>query len=116
MDKNASVWDNEEVYRSIRSELNAEEYIFYKGKLQIRSNAFRDINKKPSVDRAKLKEFNPFCSKLSETDGIVSLIASDVRAIKEVETKTEDRDASHVVDVIYDPRPDPKTTLIHKLS
>ena len=105
MNKNASVWDDEELYRSVRGAPEAEEYIFDRGKLRIRSNAFRDTSKKPSVDRAKLKEFNPFCSKLSNTDGIVSLIASDIRAIKEVETKTADRDATHVVDVIYDPNP-----------
>lgn len=106
MYKNASVWDDEELYRSVRSGLDAEEYIYHKGKLRIRSNAFRDIGKKPSVDRAKLKDFNPFCSRLSDTDGIVSLIAGDIRIIKEVETKTEDRDATHVVDVIYDPNPE----------
>jgi hypothetical protein len=105
MNKNASVWNDEELYRSVRSELDVEEYIYSKGKLQIRSNAFRDINKKPSIDRAKLKEFNPFCSTLSDTDGIISLIAGDVRAIIEVGTKTEDRDTTHVVDVIYDPNP-----------
>lgn len=105
MNKNASVWNDEELYRSIRGELESEEYIYYEGKLRIRSNAFRDISKKPSVDRAKLKEFNPFCSTLSNTDGIVSLIAGDIRAIKEVETKTADRDATHLVDVIYDPNP-----------
>lgn len=106
MDKNASIWNDEELYRSVRGELEAEEYIYYEGKLRIRSNAFRDISKKPSVDRAKLKEFNPFCSTLSNTDGIVSLIASDIREeIKEVKTKTANRDVTHLVDVIYDPNP-----------
>ena len=60
MNKNASVWDDEELYRSVRGAPEAEEYIFDRGKLRIRSNAFRDTSKKPSVDRAKLKEFNPF--------------------------------------------------------
>ncbi len=95
MNKNASIWDDEELYRSVRNELGVE-YIYYEGKLRIRSDAFRDLNKKPSVDRAKLKEFSPFCSKLSDTDGIVSLIARDVRSRKIV---------GHVVDVIYDPNP-----------
>jgi hypothetical protein len=106
MYKNASIWDDEELYRSVRSELAAEEYIFDRGKLQIRSNAFRDINKKPSVDRAKLKEFAPFCSKLSDTDGIVSLMTADVRAIGTVKTKDQNADiVVHAVDVIYDPNP-----------
>ena len=106
MDKNASIWDDEELYRSVRGELDAEEYIFDRGKLRIRSNAFRDISKKPSVDRAKLKEFAPFCSKLSDTDGIVSLMAADVRAIGIVKTTVQNTDVVvHAVDVIYDPNP-----------
>lgn len=96
MYKSASIWDDEELYRSVRNELGVE-YIYYEGKLRIRSDAFRDLNKKPSVDRAKLKEFSPFCSKLSDTDGIVSLIARDVRSRKIV---------GHVVDVIYEPNPE----------
>ncbi len=105
MCKNASVWDDEELYRSIRSHLNAEEYIYYNGKLRIRSNAFRDIGKKPSVDRAKLREYTPFLSRLSETDGIVSLIVEDIRKIIDVETKTENRSIRHIIDVIYEPNP-----------
>ena len=105
MCKNASVWDDEELYRSIRSDLKAEEYIYDNGKLRIRSNAFRDIGKKPSVDRAKLREFTPFLSQLSETDGIVSLIVEDIRKIIDVETNSENRSIRHIIDVIYEPNP-----------
>ncbi len=105
MYKNAPVWDDEELYRSVRNELGVE-YIYYEGKLRIRSDAFRDIGKKPSVDRAKLKDFTPFCSKLSDTDGIVSLIAAEVRAIGTVQTQDQNADVVvHAVDVIYDPNP-----------
>lgn len=107
MNKNALIWDDEELYRSVRSELDAEEYTYQNGKLRIRSNAFRDISKKPSVDRAKLRDFTPFCSRLSDTDGIVSLTAGDIRAIIDVKTITENIDVTHVVDAIYDPNPDP---------
>ena len=106
MDKKASIWDDEELYRSVRGDLAAEEYIYHNGKLRIRSNAFRDIGKKPSVDRAKLKEFTPFCSRLSATDGIVSIIAAEIRAIGTVKTKVQNADVIvHAVDVIYDPNP-----------
>ena len=111
MDKNDSVRDDEELYRSVRGELEAEEYIFQRGKLQIRSNAFRDRNKKPSVDRAELKESKPSLSKQNDTDGIVSLMTADVRAIGTVKTKDQNADVvAHTVDVIYDPNPksDPK--------
>ncbi len=111
MDKNDSVRNDEELYRSVRGKLEAEEYIIERGKLRIRSNAFRDKNKKPSVDRAELKESNPCLSKRDDTDGIVSLITADVRTIGEVKTRDKNADVVvHSVDVIYDPNPksDPK--------
>lgn len=105
MNKNDSVRDDELLYRSVRSESEVEEYFFDRGKLIIRPAAFNDKRKKPSVDRAELREFNPSLSKLSETDGIVSLIAGNIRAIKEVKTKAEDGNVVHAVDVIYAPTP-----------
>ena len=45
--------------------------IYENGRLRIRSNAFRDRSRRVSVDRAKLRNFNSFCSKLNETDAIV---------------------------------------------
>ena len=111
MDKNDSIRNDEELYRSVRGKLEAEEYIVERGKLRIRSNAFRDKSKKPSVDRAELKGSNPCLSKRNDTDGIVSLITADVRAIGEVKTRVQDADVVvHSVDVIYDPNPksDPK--------
>ena len=77
MYKNASIWDDEELYRSIRQD--SDEYTYENGKLRIRSNAFRDRSKRLSVDRAKLRNYNAFCSKLSETDAVVSVIAGDIR-------------------------------------
>ncbi len=105
MDNNDFVRDDEELYRRVRSESKFEEYFFDRGKLIINPAAFNDPYKKPSVDRAELKELNPSLSKLDETQGIVSLMTADVRAIKDVETKTEDKDVVHAVDVIYVPTP-----------
>ena len=104
MDKNDFVRDNEVLYRSVRGKYG-EEYSYDNiGKLKISSEAFRDRERKPSVDRAELKEFNPALSKRNDTDGIVSLIAADVRSIGTVKTKIQDTDAVvHAVDVIYDP-------------
>ncbi|MDE0425272.1 MAG: hypothetical protein OXI94_14920, partial [Gemmatimonadota bacterium] len=106
MGKNDSVRNDELLYRSVRSESEVEEYFFDRGKLIIRPAAFNDKGKKPSVDRAELREFDPSLSKLNETDGIVSLIAGDIRGIKEVKTKAEDKNVVHAVDVIYDPTPE----------
>ena len=106
MDNNNFVKDNEELYQRVRSESKFEEYFIDRGKLIINPAAFNDPYKKPSVDRAELKEFNPSLSRLDKTQGIVSLITGDVRAIKDVETNTEDREVIHAVDVIYDPIPE----------
>ena len=106
MDRNDFVRDDEVLYRSVRGKYG-EEYSYDNGKLQISSEAFRDRERKPSVDRSELKEFNPSLSKRNDTDGIVSLITADVRSIGTVKTKTQNGDAIvHAVDVIYDPTPE----------
>ena len=104
MDKFDYVRDNEELYRSVRGKLEDKEYILNDGKLRILPKAFSDRHRAPSVDRAILKA-NPSLSRLHDTDGIISLIAGDVRALGEVESKTEDKQIVHAVDVIYDPTP-----------
>lgn len=107
MDNNDVVQDDEELYRNVRGELKYDEYSYDDtGKLIIHSAAFRDTCKKPSVDRAKLKEFNPVLAKLNQTNGIVSLTADEVRSIGEVQTKIQGANTVvHAVDVIYDPIP-----------
>ncbi len=78
-----------------------EEYSYGpKGNLQISSEAFRDRDRKPSVDRAELRGYDPTLSKLSDTDGVISLMTADVRAIGIVKTKIQNEDA---VDVVYAP-------------
>lgn len=105
MDNHDSVRDIEALYRSVRGRLEDEEYIFSKGKLRILPKAFSDRHRKPSVDRAILRE-HPSLSRLNETDGVVSLIAGEVRALKAVATKTADNEVPHAVDVVYDPKPE----------
>ncbi len=107
MKKNNYVRNEEELYRSVRGELGEEYSYGPKGNLQISSEAFRDRDRKPSVDRAELREFNPTLSKLSDTDGIVSLMTANVRAIGAVETKVLNEDVVvHAVDVVYAPTPE----------
>jgi hypothetical protein len=106
MKKNDFVRNEEELYRSVRGKLEEEYSYGPKGNLQISSEAFRDRDRKPSVDRAELRKFNPALSKLSDTDGVVSLMTADVRAIGTVKTKDQNADiVVHAVDVIYDPNP-----------
>ena len=53
-----------------------------------------------------VKGFDPCLSKLDKTDGVVSLIASDIRSIRVVKTEIkEEYVVVHTVDVIYDPTP-----------
>lgn len=107
MNKNDFVRNDEILYRSVRGKYG-EEYAYDNiGKLKVSSEAFRDRDKKPSVDRAELRGFNPVLSKLSDTDGVVSLMAADVRAIGTVKTKIQNTDTTaHAVDVIYAPTPE----------
>lgn len=104
MKKNNCVRNEEELYRSVRGKLEEEYSYDSKGKLRISSEAFRDRDRKPSVDRAELRGFNPVLSKLSDTDDVVSLITADVRAIGAVKTKNLNEDVViHAVDVVYAP-------------
>ncbi len=104
MGKDDFISDDEELYRSIRSQPDYDEYNYNDaGQLIITYQAFSDRFKKPSVDRAKLRNFTPSLSKLSKTDGIVSLNTKDVRCIGEVETKEGDGNLIRSVDVVYDP-------------
>ena len=114
MDKDNFIHDNEELYRSVRAKIEDGEYYYNEGKLVITSQAFRDRKQEPSVDRAKLRNFSPFLSKKSDTDGIVSIITKDVRSIGDVSTTTDDRRVTtHSVDVIYDPIYDEPKNLAH---
>ena len=104
MNSKEPVQDNEELYRNVRGKLKDNEYSIQEGKLIIGYRAFWDRSKKPSVDRAKLKDFDPASALLCKTNGIVSIKASDVRAIGTVKTKHENEvRADHAVDVIPDP-------------
>lgn len=106
MENNDLVRDDEELYRRVRSKSKFDEYFFDRGRLIINPAAFNDPHKKPSVDRAELIEHNPYLSRKDKTEGIVSLVTIDVRTIKDVETKTEEREVIHAVEVVYDPTPD----------
>ena len=104
MNSREPVQNNEKLYRNVRGKLEDNEYSIQDGKLRIEYHAFWDRSKKPSVDRAKLKDFDPASALLCKTNGIVSIKASDVRAIGTVKTKHKNEViADHAVDVIPDP-------------
>ena len=104
MNHSKHVQDDEELYRSVRGKLEDKEYSIQKGKLIIEPAAFQDRYNQPSVDRAKLIDYNPALSQKSKTDGIVSIRVSEVRAIGTVKTRIGNGDVDdHAVDVIPDP-------------
>ena len=95
------VQNDEILYRSVRGKEGKEYTTKSNGKPDFNYEAFKATNRKPSVDRAILRD-HPSLSLLSDTDGIVSLIAGQVRAIKSVE-RPEGGAAVYAVDVIFAP-------------
>ena len=98
MNKDDFIENDEELYR--RYSYDSET------KAKINSKAFFDRDRQPSVDRAKLRDFQPALSKWCDTDGVVSLIAGDIRGIL-IE--------NHTVDVIYAPILEDPKNLAHSL-
>lgn len=82
------VSDEEELYRNVRGNLECEEYSYdpTTGCLTFLPKAFQDREKEPSGDRAKSRNFDPEQSRISEENGIVTLITREVRQIGNVVT------------------------------
>jgi hypothetical protein len=68
-------------------------------------SAFNDPEKRPSVDRAALQPDGAHVARRADTDGVVSLVASDVRNIAGVSTFNDKGKIvqGHEVDVRHDP-------------
>ena len=105
MAENDRVEHDEELYRNVRRKWNPPHYTCKDGRLVIEYHAFYDEGGiRPSVDRAKLLNFNPSCALLNDTNGIVSLRVGDVRRIGEI-NKVNDS-VHHAVDVVFCPKCD----------
>lgn len=103
------VLDDEDLYRRVPNIPTMFKMV--EGRLRLSSGAFNDSGddgqKRPSVDRARLRNFDPVLAKTAPTQGVVGLVASEVRSIRSV-TKTDQSGAvvyTHDVDVIPDPLP-----------
>ena len=73
MDSREPVQDDEELYRNVRGKLEDKEYSIQDGKLRIEYHAFWDRSRKPSVDRAKLKDFDPASALYLKRMGLLAL-------------------------------------------
>jgi hypothetical protein len=101
------VHDDELLYRAIRKAFVIE----MDGKLRCGVESFRDPERKPSVDRAKLLAFRPYLTRRDETDAVGSLVARAVRALHIVQRSGPKGNIEFVyqIDVIPDPiRNDPE--------
>ena len=73
------VADDETLYRAVAG----VHYAIEDGVIRVSSQAFGDRERRPSVDRAHLRDNNPEKTRFDNSYGVVSLIASSVREIEE---------------------------------
>jgi hypothetical protein len=94
--------DSEDLIRRIPADSNC--YDSSDGTLRFSSTAFNDRDHMPSVDRRKLKASLNDC-KNHPTDGLLLLIANEVRAIKLPQTDQKGKPTSdtHKIDVMHRP-------------
>jgi len=91
------VANDETLYR--RVQFGRDHYTVEQGVVRISSQAFSDSEFKPSVDRAILRDNNPRNAMKAATDGILTLVASDVRSIP---LQRFNPDVEYLVDVLPD--------------
>lgn len=99
-----SVGDDEVLFRSVsvkHSQCKRDEA----GRWKLSSQAFADRTQKPSVDRAILCNSDPFFTQKSPKDGVVSVVAVEVRGIKGVTQNDTNGNVvmTHAFDVIPNP-------------
>ena len=98
--------DDELLYRSVRADPSYDEYFCDDdNNLVILPNAFKDGRTRPSVSRAGMDGVDPciYPYRLSETDGIVGLIAGEIRAINDVTSQLENEKLVYKVDIEHKP-------------
>ncbi len=103
-----SVADDETLYRAIQNEGKEQGWhVDQDGVLRFTEAAFLDPEGKPSVDRARLLDGDPAKAQKHSSDGVVALLARDVRAIDEPRRDKKGRQVGRFeIDVLPDPLPD----------
>ncbi|MAK47790.1 MULTISPECIES: hypothetical protein [unclassified Marinobacter] len=98
----ADVVDNKEgLFRAVRNRPGQDYKEQPDGTLKVASSAFNDSSLQPSVNREILRPA-PIETKFSEDDGVVRLIAEDIRAIDTI-SMDADGNEIYVIDVIHRP-------------
>jgi hypothetical protein len=75
------VEDEETLYRRVRAGRRLYQ-IGDDGLVKFEPSAFSERNMRPSVDRARLCNANPWHTKYEPTDGVTSVVAVDVRQLE----------------------------------
>lgn len=96
------VEDDEQLYRRVPN-LAPSVYSTEGGQLRFSSTAFNDRSKQPSVNRAKLQNFDPHRSRFTNMDGVIELNTAKIRAIGPIVQQNNSGSSSHVVNVVPDP-------------
>lgn len=102
------VLDDETLFRSVRDEPQHFGCDATGELKRLSHSAFNDRDMQPSVDRATLRAGGAGDSRKSDSDGVVALVAVEVRAIKGVATRDSKGRAKqpHQVDVVHAPEAD----------
>lgn len=94
-----SITDDEILYRRVPSGRNLYE-ILSDGTIRLSSQAFYESGHRPSVDRAKLRNYDPKLTLGQFSGGVVSFVTLDVRSITiDVLDKQINSSYHYVVDV-----------------
>ena len=96
------VADDELLYRRVICRAGLEPFKVVDGKVKFGSQAFGDPDFQPSVDRAAINENDPSKTQLVPTNGVTSLIASDVRKISSVTKKDKADTIAYLPNVVPD--------------
>lgn len=102
------VLNEEDLYRSIRDEPQLFGCDSRGALTRLSASAFNDRAKQPSVDRAAMRVGGASESRKAQSDGVVTVVAADVRAIRGVATMDAKGNVVqlHEVDLLHDPEPD----------
>ena len=97
------VEDDEDLYRRVRETTPAGQICFEvaNGRVIFSQAAFNDPRNRPSVDRAKLRDFDPQRTRISKEDGIVVLLTGRVRQLGHVQQRNQNgHHSQHAIDVV----------------
>jgi hypothetical protein len=99
--------DDEILYRCVFYGESYYKIIEKENRIVVSSQAFTDRMMLPSVDRAKLCDFNPYYTQKNQEDGVVRLLTKEIRLLQVDHKNSKDKtEFCYAIDVVYRPLPD----------